>query len=138
MSSFQIRYQNHRHVSSENVTDLCSITVSHTKVTRRAYRLRIKFCEAAFQSKKMIVHVMQHYLPLRLSSVTTAPTPTSVTGCSDCCNRYHRCMRVIVRCLVLKQPDCMSLIVEASRSIFARDGPVLLKAVTTWQMGHYT
>ena len=27
----------------------------------------------------------------------------------------------------------MSLIVEASRSIFARDGPVLLKAVTTWQ-----
>ena len=42
-------------------------------------------------------------------------------------------MGVIVRCLVLKQPDCMSLIVQASRSIFARDGPVLLKSVTTWQ-----
>ena len=38
---------------------------------------------------------------------------------------------IIVRCLVLKQPDCMSLIVEASKSIFARDGPALLKAVTT-------
>ena len=44
-------------------------------------------------------------------------------------------MRVIVRCLVLKQPDSMSLIVEAFRSIFARDGLVLLKAVTTWQRG---
>ena len=53
--------------------------------------------------------------------------------CSDCCNRYYRSVGVIVRCLVLKQPDCMSLIVEASRSIFARDEPALLKAVTTWQ-----
>ena len=32
----------------------------------------------------------------------------------------------------------MSLIVEASRSIFARDGPALLKAVTTWQRGSIT
>ena len=32
----------------------------------------------------------------------------------------------------------MSLIVQASRSIFARDGPALLKAVTTWQTGGIT
>ncbi|KAL5468918.1 hypothetical protein EMCRGX_G030070 [Ephydatia muelleri] len=32
----------------------------------------------------------------------------------------------------------MSLIVEASRSIFARDGPALLKAVTTWQRSSIT
>ena len=58
---------------------------------------------------------------------------------SDCCiNRYYRSVCVIVRCLVLKQPDCMSLIVEASRSIFARDGPALLKAVTTWQRSSIT
>ena len=64
----------------------------------------------------------------------------NVLQCSGCCNRYYRYYRsvgVIVRCLVLKQPDCMSLIVQASRSIFARDGPALLKAVTTWQRGHY-
>ena len=30
------------------------------------------------------------------------------------------------------------LIVQASRSIFARDGPVLLKAVTTWQRSSIT
>ena len=47
-------------------------------------------------------------------------------------------MGVIVRCLVVKQPDCMSLIVEASRSIFARDGLALLKAVTTWQRSSIT
>ena len=65
--------------------------------------------------------------------ITLNDETASLLYCSDCCNRYHRSVRVIVRCLVLKQPDCMSLIVEASRSIFARDGPVLLKAVTTWQ-----
>ena len=51
---------------------------------------------------------------------------------------HYRSVGVIVRCLVLKQPDCMSLIVEASRSIFARDGPELLKAVTTWQRASLT
>ena len=51
--------------------------------------------------------------------------------CSDCYNRYYRSVGVIVRCLVLKQPDCMSLIVEASRSIFALDGPALY--ITAWQ-----
>ena len=50
-------------------------------------------------------------------------------GCSDCCNRYYRSVGVIVRCLVLKQTDCTSLIVEASRSIFARDGPATWQAV---------
>ena len=51
-------------------------------------------------------------------------------------------MSVIVGCLVLMHPDCMSLIVEASRSIFTRDGPALLKAMTTrqrqnklWELG---
>ena len=57
----------------------------------------------------------------------------SVCRCSDCCNRYYRSVGVIVICLVLKQLDCMSVIVEASRSIFARDGLALLKAVTIWQ-----
>ena len=42
-------------------------------------------------------------------------------------------MGVIVRCLVLKQPDCISLMVEASRSIYARDGPAILKSVRTRQ-----
>ena len=42
-------------------------------------------------------------------------------------------MGVIVRCLLLKQLDCMSLIVGASRSIFASDETALLKAVTTRQ-----
>ena len=46
---------------------------------------------------------------------------------SDCCYRYYRSVGVIVRCLDLKQPDCMSLIVGASRSIFARDEPAPLK-----------
>ena len=45
---------------------------------------------------------------------------------------------VIVICLVLKQLDCMSVILEASRSIFARDGLALLKAVTIWQRGSIT
>ena len=47
-------------------------------------------------------------------------------------------MGVIVICLVLRQLDCMSVIVEASRSIFARDGLALLKAVTIWQRGSIT
>ena len=35
-------------------------------------------------------------------------------------NRYYRSVGVIVRCLVLKQPDCMSLIVEASSHVMDR------------------
>ena len=45
---------------------------------------------------------------------------TKVAHCSDRCNRYHRSVCVIVRCLVLKQPDCMSLIVEASSHVMDR------------------
>ena len=43
---------------------------------------------------------------------------------SDRCNRYYRSVGVIVRCLVLKQPDCMSLIVEAVMPWPAFNNPV--------------